>query len=793
MTSYFDNLKLAREDDLDEEVNDDLNNITDNDVKDDIDVLSGDGEELVALVNEASLGHEAYDILSQARGSHVDKNYFRDSVMYTCGMLGMDYHSVMSDVKTENLFLHTEKNEEDGFLTKFIKKLVYSIKLLWEKIKEFFKNTWIKIQAKYYGLTKNIFNLRKKVYGLRNKSNIIVSKNEMISFIESLGAYWPFTNLNTNEHPGKIMYSLSKLNSDFCNSQTSGAYLNFMAHADKFINASLGKTIDNDKEVEEFSKVLRVLTDHLSSSFGIKKDHPTIADHLTQTIPDDRRSYIDFITGCGLNFSVGDDNYYVLGICKSRNGNPPNFKDLFLYKRAISWSDSSLIKDVSDSITKNTNGYGDFTEIDYTALMELAESVDAMKRFIQSISKGVFKLNQTINKAISSDALEKFNSDSDNKSDRAFYFHAALLVSRITMDYIQSMLKSIRTSSKVIGKLYKIAIKTSTLGIKKFYDDIVSGKITEIPFDAEHPPVKITDASEWKLEEPKKDICFIKPGRRFLKDIEVLGAAGGFVPLLMVIKGQNAKADKLYPNKDKLRQAMVDGRYGGSAEDHALDHVFTGGVVFIDVDAVTDPKHYVYPLFGSVGIEFVYYHELGHVLTGQQESLLKTDGDLTDLEVNGFTMYATLESENKADAYACLRCGISPEKVVEARYKSLDIWLRSVTNSEAAIKAHLDSANKVKDIMLNNIKKEMNGMRSIAKLTPYQYLRSKFTKYDKGVSNYNRQMDILRKEGHESRIERAIAEKNLSYLKEALNTRISDFPDLIEKIKKGIKDIEGEN
>lgn len=69
-------------------------------------------------------------------------------------------------------------------------KVIETFKNLWNRIKDFFKIAWTKIQVNYYNITKDIFNLRKYVYGLRDKSSIVVKKEDFEQFAKELGFFF---------------------------------------------------------------------------------------------------------------------------------------------------------------------------------------------------------------------------------------------------------------------------------------------------------------------------------------------------------------------------------------------------------------------------------------------------------------------------------------------------------------------------------------------------------------------------------------------------------------------------
>ena len=189
-------------------------------------------------------------------------------------------------------------------------------------------------------------------------------------------------------------------------------------------------------------------------------------------------------------------------------------------------------------------------------------------------------------------------------------------------------------------------------------------------------------------------------------------------------RGNNIDITDYATDKDKLDSLDAANREVIKSMDRALSNSKLG-IILLDTTAINkDPI--VQTLFGITGnINFIYYHELGHLLTGQHESTFSLSSDFIKDLSEGFSLYATNPNENKADAYACLKCGVSPEKVVKIR-KELGLkMIEDNIHDEDEKRRFVENIERLESVMLKNIQKEIGNMRSIAKLTPYQYIKSK--------------------------------------------------------------------
>lgn len=204
--------------------------------------LPPETDEIVKEMDDYSLVNESYNILDSI-SNNSDPVSIRDTIMYTCGRLGMSYSTLRTDISTESIELGLE-----GVLSNFKEKLVETLKAIWEKIKLFFSKIWIKVQAYYYDLTKNVFNVRKKIYGLQDKTDIIVSKSEMEGLFKLFYPYFTLRKFTGSETPKQIIQILTTDVSQYCSEVENSWKMSCLKE--------LAKNMTEYNNVEEFRSKL---------------------------------------------------------------------------------------------------------------------------------------------------------------------------------------------------------------------------------------------------------------------------------------------------------------------------------------------------------------------------------------------------------------------------------------------------------------------------------------------------------------------------------------------------------
>lgn len=361
--------------------------------------------------------------------------------------------------------------------------------------------------------------------------------------------------------------------------------------------------------------------------------------------------------------------------------------------------------------------------------MNIAEAVDRCKGFVKSIVKDMNDIESSIK------PLLKTSSTDENTLDNV-RFKLAKTISEILMAYVKSIIQHIKALSRFIHLMYKVAKQTTNLGVKNWVESVRRG---DPGFDGldmgEEGRFIFVDINSIRVIEIG-EYAYIDLGR---KNFDALYKMMGFSPGFCILKLFNPDLFSL--NGDDLEQEVRTVRLGAKMDDDTSTQS-QFGLVFIDVDGLTDTDSKVYNMCKTVfnvsknskkNLEFVIYHEIGHVVTGQTESFL---GKVIDADekavppVAGFVHYAKDLMESRADAYACLKCGITPEQIVEARYNmGMEQLQQGIEKGyEVDVEYNKNLLNEYRPIMLKNVKDSVKIMRSIVKLSPYQYLRSKFLK-----------------------------------------------------------------
>ena len=671
---FLSNINLHLEEDI-------VENIEENDSVDDSAIeFTPDTEELDTSTNDLTVASEAFSVLCNSYGG--SEQYLRDSLMYACGRLGVNYNTLQQDVKTESFSLNTE-----GMIKNFASKILEVIRNVWITIRNFFKNIWVRIQAAYFRLTKNIFNVRKMVLGLRNKSDIVVSKEQASAYLKTFAPYAQFEPDAFSKNVNYAMVSLTGCCKDYLSRVEVSFRLSLIESCSKIIDA-----YNKDKSYDIFSTKWNNIITQFTKQTKIKFSENGV----------DNAAYVVKLNGGSITLSgaVSDDE----------NGKVSSVENGAKRKEAIMQSIDKLIE--SEETPK----------ISYTSLLNLAEAVDDIKYGIKDINKSVLSLGNSADKTIA-----KHGKGDVSKNDKAV-LEMMLFISRCSMEYTKCIIEHVKHISKVIKGIYKEAKKTTVLGVKAWFADVQAGKINNIEV-APNTIIDIENPGEWKLVE-NKGMCYIDPGKTFWKTAgEKHQVIGGVACVSLIPEGLHEQGVTGFETITSARKTST-----GLAAEQGYNDSLRVGLILLDEDGLKDPQNPVYPLFNMTGkIDFVYYHELGHLLTGQHETPMDRWDILNGR--SGFEMYAVSRKEGRADAFACLKCGINPKKVVETRFELQSQLYKNVIGTqdnegnlitEQIVNDTIANEEKYKEKMLENIQKEMSYMREYVDLNPYQYLKSKY-------------------------------------------------------------------
>lgn len=148
-------------------------------------------------------------------------------------------------------------------------------------------------------------------------------------------------------------------------------------------------------------------------------------------------------------------------------------------------------------------------------------------------------------------------------------------------------------------------------------------------------------------------------------------------------------------------------------------------LVFLDTEAISNSK-------GLIDFKTSYWHEVGHVVTHQQELVYKVNSNnFKDSWYNLVERYISHPTENIADAYACLMSGKKPEDIWESRLaylysvanKQIVRGGRTLVNYDDFLLWRDDISNR-KEEYVKKVKSHFGDLRSKAKLSKMGWLRS---------------------------------------------------------------------
>lgn len=315
------------------------------------------------------------------------------------------------------------------------------------------------------------------------------------------------------------------------------------------------------------------------------------------------------------------------------------------------------------SMTKTIEGIKEPVIVfDTDTMLKIANGIDSLYNNIRVIDKSVSAVQNNFDKEV-----KKLRSKEDKNSPEISQGlkNALLISSKYPLDAIYSCIYNIRGLSNILQKLIKKSIWSDPYKLYQYYYDR--------GFKDDFDLVK------------KGDKVYLKPtSESSIKTARLCG--GGYVIPV------NIQGDK-YKNKIK---DMVG--------------IENSGVCFIVIDPEMD--------MAKEHFDFVYYHELGHCVTGQFETKFKIAQDCLQ--------YIDNPGENKADAYACLKIGMSIDKLWEFRYRTfLESIQEEFNMSKEQAKEILKPWILRKEEFKHNIKKHMDEFREYVKLGLVGYIRSK--------------------------------------------------------------------
>ena len=668
----FENLKIHQED-TEVYLNQDIALIENN-----------DAELLQDLDHDITIVLESFKLMNV---DNSDTTTIKNSINQTYKLLGI---TTTNNIATEDLHLYQESFKN------LFNKVIETFKNLWNRIKDFFKIAWTKIQVNYYNITKDIFNLRKYVYGLRDKSSIVVKKEDFEQFTKELGFFFIPDDVDGLETKQRVK---------------------------EFINITQPENIESVFKL--ISNTIELYSKNTNKDIIIQDYKDKLNTLLTSFNKDVKNKILPH-------------NSLLFKIPISQE--ETNIEYLVFDTK----DDTRTIKKESQSISLNINNNTKEYYITVSMLKVLAELVDKYKNHIKQLSNIIFSSDKLLMKSI--------NNVGDYDQNMRVLINDAMTISQnLTLPLIRNIISQIRVISKWVKKIVSYRDAQSVEGLKKLAD-----KINKLPRNTETtllPHGYIYDPEQVKLKIINKDIAYITLGEKDWKMLASIGLSVAF-----------CKLNSSNTLSDLTNIAMIT---QNEKNEHQLE-INNIGCIFIN-EEIDKMPYYESLLFKKLGINFIYYHELGHLLTGQHETIIPNNKiENSHIDKNkkfifeGFRIYAYSLKENRADAYACLKTGMSPKKVAEIRRENIiettkygfseehinktlteydtspipdDIKQKAknhfITTTDEIRRDFLSNEqhkelDKCYDDMIKNIEKAMSEMKSYVKLSLIDYLKLSF-------------------------------------------------------------------
>lgn len=281
--------------------------------------------------------------------------------------------------------------------------------------------------------------------------------------------------------------------------------------------------------------------------------------------------------------------------------------------------------------------------------LTFAVELDKARFSINKISSSIKKASDSCN--VLAEAIEKNPDTVPNSTD--VLKNILLLQNKGALAVTFNYIDIIRKATKFLKKVAKSAEETSAEGYKMFLKAYANSKDLQTKLELGAPStLSVVDKGEI-LYISAKD-----PGGL----TTLSGGAFAFPHFkFQVLNTAQSDVEKQHQEafEKGLSEASID--IGNGVDVRSLN------LIFINEDLV---QALVDNLGGGMTLKFAYWHEVGHVVTNQQEITYKIDtNNPEDVFLNAVLKYIRHRSENQADAFACLKTGVSPEGAWETRVK----------------------------------------------------------------------------------------------------------------------------
>lgn len=355
-------------------------------------------------------------------------------------------------------------------------------------------------------------------------------------------------------------------------------------------------------------------------------------------------------------------------------------------------------------------------ELDFYMCLEVADILDKRKFGLKEFYSKIENIQNKIKTNISK--LEENMLKSKN---------LLLLERNYITKVLSNYIYNIKRIQKILRVIYKDACRTTSLGYYKFIKKCQEDKTfyTKSGYDkmfGNPHSLKIVDDGKYLFIDFNKN-----EAKSLIEDGEIAFTKTSTVTELDITSGVVIDMDNQVKSFD------------------SKDNILEFNLIFICSKIVR--SGYLTPLNETIRLnfDFVYWHEVGHIVTGQNEFDYNfTTGGMYDPLINQVEAYIKSDLENKSDAYAMLMTGLSLDQVWEERIKYFNVVVENMKNkislnnkdSIKEFKRWKETIKSRKEEYKTNVYKHIDEMRRYSKLgfkgwLNYYKLKSKVNAFPK--------------------------------------------------------------
>lgn len=425
------------------------------------------------------------------------------------------------------------------------------------------------------------------------------------------------------------------------------------------------------------------------NSFKIDKKSGDMLIKLFATIDTD-----DVIKTGDLFFKQLDNlESFIKSVINREKITPFNYYNLGGVKKYAKLNiDNILTWYMNDETEELVNPIKDNAAFNYLDLYNLLQSY---YKYLDKI-KDVVKTFDSINKSIKSYIVDLHLGDvTQNKIKDLKNIH--FIQHDIILDMYRWYIRYIKYTGTLLNSIIKYNVSNTPFGYEYFLDIV---KNPNNPFYSKHPFLKedLGDPNNFKLVQnyPYIYIDFKMP----LTSSK--GPGVSYVNIKLTDVGYESKID-LDDDNDETKFSF-----------------YKLGLVFLDSEYIS--KH-----SDLLDFKVCYWHEVGHIVTEEDEKEYKFDSrSPKDSWINMTERYIRHPAENKADAYALIKTNISIDAMWNSRMMGLATFNKENDRyvNKRGVEEWMKSISSRKQEYINNVKSYIPEIRKYVKLDLFSYLRS---------------------------------------------------------------------